>query len=172
MKTSYKLIFTLSIAIALLCACSTSPRFGGLEMATLPNYSDASLLIPVQQSNAIRLYVYRPQTFVGRWGRPTVIVDGKKMNRPLNPEGNSMLVTGSVFVVDAPKTITQVSWLQQGTKEESAQVLVLPQGESRTLYLRWELKPTYGYLSVIDEKTAITEIQSLRFSGYVNLLSE
>jgi hypothetical protein len=40
---------------------------------------------------------------------------------------------------------------------------------SRTWFLCWTLKPTYGYLKTVDEREALAELESLRFSGCVSL---
>jgi hypothetical protein len=118
--------------------------------------------------NSLRLFVYRPQVLVGMAGRPVVVVNGRKMLTALT---ESMLEPGSVFIVDAPADHTRVDWIQFRNAEASSNPLDFTGLAGATRYLRWTLKPTYGYLEPVSEDVARSEIAPLRYMGYRNLLA-
>lgn len=116
--------------------------------------------------DSLRLIIYRPQTLVGMAGRPQVVINGQTMLTVLN---ESLLEPGSVFVVDAPAGQTRLSWVQSGKTESNTDPLVFNGLNGAIRYLRWTLKPTYGYLELVDEGKARDEIGPLRYMGYRNL---
>jgi len=101
------------------------------------------------------------------WGRPFVIVNGQMMVTSLR---DSLLDPGSVFVVDAPENHTQVTWLQSRQTVPSTDPLVFQGLPGATRYLRWTLKPTYGYLELVPEDIAREEIIPLHYMGYRNVV--
>jgi len=139
------------------------------QQAELPGYRDARSTIPAQTENTMRLYVYRPQSFVGMWGSAIVIVDGTWLGDRKNPLIDNKLIPGAVFVVDVPAAPARVWSYQSGRGEDVETALSLSPTVSRTWFLRWTLKPTYGYLRTVDEREALAELESLRFSGYVSV---
>ena len=105
------------------------------------------------------------------WGKPVILVNDQRMGNPGSPVADNYLQPGTVFVVDAPAAQTRVGWLQSGKDEASDQSINYTGLAGAKRYLRWTLKPTYGYLQEVDEASAIEEITPLRFSGYVNQVS-
>ena len=102
-------------------------------------------------------------------GTAVVIIDGKWMGDAKHSFDNNLLLPGAVFVVDTPADVVRVWWYQGGKGEETDKALSLRSTEGRTWYLRWGMKPTYGYLEITAEEKAVSEIESLRISGYVRL---
>jgi hypothetical protein len=139
------------------------------QQAELPGYLDATSTIPAQAENTMRLYIYRPQSMVGMWGSAIVIVNGAWLGDRNNPVIENKLIPGAVFVVDVPAAPARVWSYQSGRGEDLDSALELSPAQSRTWFLRWTLKPTYGYLRAVDEREALAELESLRFSGYVTL---
>jgi hypothetical protein len=129
-------------------------------------YAAAKHRIPLRPNGYTRIYVYRPQALVGMFGSPVVIINGRWMGNPKTPSDN-LLLPGTVFVADASADVTRVWWHQEGKGEETDKAISLPLAEGSTWYLRWGMKPTYGFLEVVSEREAISEIERLRFSGYV-----
>jgi hypothetical protein len=147
----------------LLAGCSTTAEVRPAERARLEP--------PQQPAESIRLVVYRPQTLVGMAGRPVVVVNDRRMGIEGSPVNENFLQPGSVFVVDAPAALTQVRWLQSKQARPSDDVITYKDLPGATRYLRWTLKPTYGYLQEVGESVALEEIGPLRYSGYLNLSS-
>ena len=147
-----------------------SPTLVRLEQqAELPGYREARPTIPVQAEDAMRLYIFRPQSMVGMWGSAVVIVNGAWLGDRENPLIDNKLIPGAVFIVDVPAAPARVWSYQSGRGEDRETALQLVPAQSRTWFLRWTLKPTYGYLTTVDEREASAELESLRFSGYVKL---
>jgi hypothetical protein len=136
----------------------------------MPRYAQARSELPALRDDAVRLYIYRPQAIVGMWGAPVVLVNGSRMGNPSNPVAENLLLPGAVFVVDTPARATRATWIQSSRGEETDKAIDLDPQSARTVYLRWDLKPTYGYLQPIEPKQALAEIESLGFTGYVNML--
>lgn len=139
------------------------------QQLALESYEKAKGTIPPQPPESVRLIIYRPQGIVGMFGKAIVIVNGKWMGNPADPIRQNMLLPASVFVVDVPTDVVRVWWVQAGRGEEVDKALELSSAKARTWYLRWSMKPEYGYLDPVDEERAKAELTSLRFSGYVNL---
>lgn len=123
---------------------------------------------PPQPANSLRLIIYRPQQLVGVWGQPVIVVNGRKMLTALS---DSMLDPGSVFVVDAPAEHTLVEWIQSRKSKPSTQSLVINGLQQSTRYLRWTLKPTFGYLEPVTAAVARVEIGPLHYMGYRNVVA-
>jgi hypothetical protein len=134
----------------------------------LPWFGNAQDTIPALPPGYTRAHVYRPQAFVGMLGNPVVIVDGVWTGDAKSPVDNRLL-PGAVFVVDSAADPMRAWWYQDGRGEETDRTLSLPSTTARTWYLRWGLKPTYGFLELVAEPQALAEIRSLKFSGYVKL---
>ena len=122
---------------------------------------------PPQPPDSLRLVIYRPQTLVGLWGRPVVVVNGRSMITTLK---ESMLNPGSVFVVDAPAALTQVQWIQSKQAELNPDPIVFTGLAGETRYLRWTLEPTFGYLQHVGEDLARIEMGPLFYTGYRNIV--
>ncbi|MEW5787553.1 MAG: hypothetical protein AB1899_06845 [Pseudomonadota bacterium] len=127
--------------------------------------------LPAQPGSSIRLVIYRPQTLVGMWGKPTILVNGQPMGIRGSPTNANFLAPGSVFVVDAPASLARVGWIQTGKTEPDAQEIVFRDLPGATRHLRWTLKPTYGYLQEVEAGSARDEIGPLRFTGYMDLVN-
>ena len=159
--TRHRLLTPLcAFAMLLLLGCAANNKEG--RTAQRPRLGP-----PAQASNSLRLVIYRPQALVGMWGRPFVIVNGQMMVTSLR---DSLLDPGSVFVVDAPENHTQVTWLQSRQTVPSTDPLVFQGLPGATRYLRWTLKPTYGYLELVPEDIAREEIIPLHYMGYRNVV--
>jgi hypothetical protein len=135
----------------------------------LDSFTEAKAKLAPLAPDSIRLFVYRPQALLGMAGSAIVVVDGNRMGNPERPTIENLLLPGAVFVVDTPSKRTRVWWEQAGQGDESGRAIEINPDSSRTWYLRWDLKPTYGYLQVVQEKQALPEIESLRMSGHVTL---
>jgi hypothetical protein len=155
-----KLFAAPMVPVALLLAgCATTSDFG----------QRARLEPPQQPMESIRLIIYRPQTLVGMLGKPVVFVNGQQMGIKGSPVNENLLEPGSVFVVDAPATLTHVSWLQSSKAQSRGEAITYQGLQGVKRYLRWTLKPTYGYLQEVDEVIAAEEIPPLRYTGYLDL---
>lgn len=170
MRMAIRVIALVALSVSVLAGCSTTTVVRGVQQSRMTPFAEAKADLRPQPPDAIRLYIYRPQALVGMWGNAIVLVDGKPMGNPANPTVENLLLPGAVFVVDNPARITRVGWVQPGRGEETELVLDLDPTKSRVWYLRWDLKPTYGYLRRVDEAQALAEIASLGLSGYVSLL--
>ena len=156
--------------LAVLSGCTNVPLIRATQLERLEPYSQAKATLPPLGESAIRLYIYRPQTVVGMMGNPIVVVDGQRMGNPSNPTIENLLLPGTVFVVDTPAKPTRVWWEQGGQGDESSKAIALTPEAARTWYLRWDLAPTHGYLQPVPEPQALAQLDSLRLSGYVNLV--
>lgn len=159
------LTLLLACASISLAGCSTTT-----EVQSVQNGREALFPFPQQPAESIRLIIYRPQVLVGMWGKPVVFVNGQRMGNLGSPVTENHLQPGTVFVVDAPASLTRVGWSQSGQGEATDKAITYTGLAGARRYLRWTLKPTYGYLQEIDEASALEEIAVLRFSAYVNLL--
>lgn len=163
------------LAIAALSSGCTSVFVGSTiasrasQLNDLKPYATAKNEIPSSPPGYTRIFVYRPQAFIGMSGSAVVIIDGKWMGDAKHSFDNNLLLPGAVFVVDTPADVARVWWYQGGKGEETDKALSLRSTEGRTWYLRWGMKPTHGYLEITSEEKAVVEIESLRFSGYVRL---
>lgn len=165
---SWNLLKLLLAAVSIsLTGCSSTA-----EVQSTQNERQALFPFPQQPAESIRLIIYRPQVLVGMWGKPVIIVNGQRMGNPGSPVTENHLQPGSVFVVDAPASLTRIWWSQpsQGEANDKAISYIGLAGARR--YLRWTMKPTYGYLQEVDEASAVEDIAPLRFSAYVNLLAQ
>lgn len=169
MRSGVRMLAVLLIPLALI-ACSTTTVVRGVQQSRMTPYAEARADLRPQPADSMRLYIYRPQSIVGMWGNAIVIVDGMRMGNPANPTVENLLLPGAVFVVDTPAKPTRVWWDQSGRGEETQLVFELDPAASRVWFLRWDLKPTFGYLRTVDELQARGEIEPLGFSGYVNLM--
>ena len=157
----------------LLAACGTDTaavRQQQQGAASDPAATRPSLLPPVPQGT-LRLYIYRPQYFVGNWGRAIVIVNGRWFGNPQDPVQDNRMIPGSVFVVDVPQGKARVTWTQPGRPEGTDPALELSAATAPVAYLRWTLKPTYGHLEPVAEAQAAQEIAALRFTGHITLIT-
>jgi hypothetical protein len=157
----------LAVAAILLTGCSTT---GEVQPAVAQR--KALFPFPQQAAESIRLIIYRPQVLVGMSGKPVIFVNGQRMGNPGSPVTENHLQPGTVFVVDAPASLVSVSWSQSAQREPIDKPISYTGLSGAKRYLRWTRMPTYGYLQEIDEAKAIEEIGPLRFSAYVNLLSQ
>ena len=139
------------------------------QHAALEPYEKARGTIPPQPAESVRLIIYRPQGFVGMFGRAIIIVNGRWMGDPTDAIRKNLLLPASVFVVDAPTDVVRVWWAQPWRGEEADKALELSSAKARTWYLRWSMKSDHGYLAPVNREQADSELASLRFSGYVNL---
>lgn len=126
---------------------------------------------PQQPAHSLRLFIYRPQTLVGMLGRPVVLVNDQRMGIQGSPVNDNFLEPGSVFVVDAPASLTRVGWIQSRQTQPDADVITYQNLPGARRYLRWTLKPTHGYLREVAEAEAVEEIGPLRYNGYINQVS-
>jgi hypothetical protein len=170
MKACIRAAVLAALPFSVLAGCSTTTVVRGVQQSRMTPFAEAQAGLRPQPADAMRLYIYRPQTVVGMWGNAIVLVDGKHMGNPANPTVENLLLPGAVFVVDTPVKVTRVGWVQSGRGEETELVLDLDPAQSRVWYLRWDLRPTYGYLRRVDDAQAQSEIAPLGLSGYVNLL--
>lgn len=131
----------------------------------------ARLEPPPQPAESIRLFIYRPQMLVGMLGKPVILVNGQRMGIQGSPVNDNFLEPGSVFVVDAPASVTRVGWIQSRQTQPSADVITYTDMPGARRYLRWTLKPTHGYLQEVAEAVAVEEIGPLRYNGYINQVS-
>ncbi len=160
MTLQHLLASMFACSIVLLSGCATTDRNDG-RLTQRPRIE-----APQQAAGSLRLVIYRPQTIVGMLGRPIVVINGHQM---LNAVRESMLDPGSVFIVDAPADHANVDWIQHRRNELSADSIVFKDLRGATRYLRWTLKPTYGYLEQVEEDAARQELGPLRYTGYRNL---
>lgn len=165
MKPWILLTLLLASATISLTGCSTT-----VDVQPVRNGREALFPFPQQPAESIRLIIYRPQVLVGMWGKPVVIVNGQRMGNLGSPVTENHLQPGTVFVVDAPASLTRVWWSQSGQGEATDKAISYTGLAGAKRYLRWTLKPTYGYLQEVDETSALDEIAPLRFSAHVNLL--
>jgi len=168
-------IVSLAVA-AFSTGCAYAPTWVGVgtrvyQRSEIELFAVAKSKIPLLPIGYTRIYIYRPQVFVGMFGSAVVIINGKWMGDIKDPFDDNLLLPGAVFVVDSPVDVTRVWWYQTGKGEEAEKALLLKSTETRTWYLRWGMKPTYGYLETVSEQQALTEIEPLRFTGYVRLES-
>jgi hypothetical protein len=159
-----------STLFLVLGGCSNVPLIRAVQLDRLEPFSEAKAKLPPLAPDSIRLYIYRPQGLAGMAGNAIVVVDGNRMGNPARPTVENLLLPGAVFVVDTPARRTRVWWEQTGQGDESGKAIELTPESSRAWYLRWNLKPTYGYLELVQEQQALPEIEPLRMSGYVDLL--
>lgn len=170
MSNRRKLTLSLVLAVSLLTSCaSTTTIVRAVQYESLQPYSQARASLPEGPAGSLRLYIYRPQAFVGMWGGAIVIVNGRWFGDPANYITDNMLIPGSVFVVDVPKGAARVTWAQPGRPEGTDMPLDLSSATSAVAYLRWTLKPSYGLLEQAPAEKGAREIESLRFSGHVTL---
>jgi hypothetical protein len=153
-----------------LSGCSNVPLVRANQLAKLDPYSQAKTSLPPVPQGAMRLYIYRPNAFVGLLGNAIVAVDGRRMGNPSNPTLENLLLPGAVFVVDTPAKPTLVSWEQGSRGSDPRNSLSVSPEAARTSFLRWELAPTRGYLQAVPESEALPQIEQLRLSGYVSLM--
>ena len=166
-------LFPLLITIAsFLFGCATPIPSRVEQFSELESYADTKSSIPPQSSNVMRVYIYRPQAFIGMFGSDIVIIDGKWMGDKSDPVRDNYLLPGSVFVVDIPRESTRIWTYDTGRRKETDRVIALSSENKQIWFLRWAMKPTYGYLEIVDEDEAVLEIQKLLFSGYVKIGSD
>jgi hypothetical protein len=174
MKCSLKYLFSLPVIAVVLSSCAYAPTWTAAAVresqhAKIEPYTVAKNEIPALPNGYTRLYIYRPQSFVGMLGQAIVIVNGKWMGDPENSFNNNLLLPGSVFIVDSPTDVTRVWWYQHGKGEEADKTISLSSKEARSWYLRWGLKFSSGYLETVPEQKGSVEIEPLRFSGYTRM---
>jgi hypothetical protein len=170
MRSLVEAVVVAALSASVLPGCSSTTAARAVQESQMPRYAQARSELPALRDDAVRLYIYRPQAIVGMWGAPVVLVNGTRMGNPSNPVAENLLLPGAVFVVDTPARATRATWIQSSRGEETDKAIDLDPQSARTVYLRWDLKPTYGYLQPIEPKQALAEIESLVFTGYVNLL--
>lgn len=170
MKFSRTILPLLS-CVWLLTSCAVEPMASRtLQTTAYPQVATARFNLPALPEGYMRLYIYRPQAFVGMMDNPVISLDGKPMGNPKNPYENRFQ-PGALFVVDTPATTAQASWLWE--YEKTDKVLTLSTTQSRIWYLRWHIPPFNfpgeRYLEVTTEANADKEIPTLRFTGYIKL---
>lgn len=149
--------------------CAEGPAARVVQIGRLEPFAEVKVKLPPLAPDSMRLYVYRPQAFLGWAGSAIVVVDGHQMGDPTRRMNENLLMPGAVFVLDTPAKPTRVWWEQGGQGDESGKAIEVSPSDSRTWYLRWGLKPTHGFLQIVQEEQAIAEIEPLRMSGYVTL---
>ena len=176
MKNFFKIVISFLTCTVLLSGCVYEPIVSrDAYLTAFPQYSEAKNKIPELPNGYMRLYVYRPQAFVGMLDNPVITINGNSMGNPKNPYENRFL-PGTVFVVDTPEDIARVSWYwdsMSDSMKQSIKILTLSSTEARTWYARWHIPPLNfpgeRFLEVINQQTAIKELESLRFTSYVRL---
>lgn len=171
MKHLFKVVIPVLTYATLLSGCAVEPMISrSVHTTAYPSVTSVKYNIPELPDGYIRLYIYRPQTFIGMMDNPVVTINGKLIGNPENPYENRFL-PGAIFVLDTPGDIALVSWVWAHDKTD--RVLSLSSKESRTWYLRWHIPPLNfpgeRYLEVAPQETAAREIEPLRFTGYVKL---
>lgn len=155
----------LAVSAISVTGCSTT-----VEAPPVRNGAEGLFPFPQQPADSVRLVIYRPQVLVGMWAKPVIVVNGQRIPKPRSPAMEDYLPPGAVIVVDAPAALTRVEWSQPGRGAPTDEAITYTGLANATRYLRWTLKPTYGYLQEADEASAIEEVRRLRFGGYVNLV--
>jgi hypothetical protein len=131
---------------------------------SLGTYKNIKADITDLSSDKTRIYIYRPQRFLGAAVRNVVIVNGKWIGGTVDPP-KILLTPGSVFIVDSPIQQNKI-WLQQDKGGEDDTKLGFSSGNGEAIYLRLSMKPTSSYLAITDKSTAKEEIQGLNFMGH------
>jgi hypothetical protein len=168
LKTPYRPSLFFVWICLLVAGCSTAAM-------VRPDQGSQSVLFPFppQAADSIRLIIYRPQVLMGMWGKPAIIVNGRRMGIAGSTVSENFLQPGTAFVVDAPASLARVQWIQSGKTEPSEEAITYTGLAGAKRYLRWTLKPTYGHLAEVDEASALEEIRTIRpQAAYVNLLSQ
>ena len=157
-----KLLMSLALVLLVLTTSGCSPKMKQLrERDQLEQYSQAAHQIPPLAAGFTRLFIYRPHVFVGLGGNAIVIINGHWIGDRDDPIKDNKLIPGTVFVVDVPSDQVKVWWYQNG-KEDFDKAFTVSSTTSQTHYLRWSLKPTYGYLDQVDQVKALEEISQLQ----------
>jgi hypothetical protein len=115
----------LSLTVALLAlailssGCAYTPMMATMgarasQHDALKPYAIAKNEIPSLPLGYTRIFVYRPQAFLGMSGTAVVIIDGKWMGDANHSFDNNLLLPGAVFVVDTPADVARVWWYQGG----------------------------------------------------------
>jgi hypothetical protein len=177
MKRLFKIVIPFLTYATLLSGCATGTMIATEPIVSRSIYTTAyppglaKYNIPVLPDGYIRLYIYRPQTFIGMMDNPVVTINGKPIGNLENPSYENLFLPGAIFVLDTPGDIALVSWVWPHYK--TGRVLSLSSTESRTWYLRWHIPalnfPGERYLEVTPQETAAREIEQLRYTGYVKL---
>ena len=131
---------------------------------SLGNYKDTYPNIAEVASEKTRIYIYRPQSFLGAAARPRVIVNGKWIGGTTDPP-KTLLIPGSIFMIDSPTQQNSI-WLQQGKSKEMEKPPLFSSEYGEDIYLRFSMKPTSSYLALVEKNTAMEEIQGLKFMGH------
>lgn len=157
---SRAILVALGLGVAAwLGACATGP-----ELSPHPRRMPR-LELPPQPEGSVRVHIYRPQGLVGMWGRPVILVNGQTLKSTLS---DSLLEPNSVVVADVPATKARVTWMQSAQAKENTDPIVLAAPPGSSVYLRWTLEPTFGYLQPVSESQAASEMGPLFFKGYRN----
>ena len=157
----FMLLFVVGCQDAAILAPIGTSYINGQSLGTYKNIkSDITEL----SSDKTRIYIYRPQSFLGAAARPAVIVNGKWIGGTVDPP-KTLLTPGSVFIVDSPTQQNKI-WLQQDKGGEADNKPVFYSGNGEAIYLRFSMKPTSSYLAIADKSTAKEEIQGLNFMGH------
>lgn len=172
MKNFFKIVIPFLICTVLLSGCVFEPIISrGVYVTAYPQYTEAKNKIPELPNGYMRLYIYRPQAFSGMLDNPVITINGNSMGNPKNPYENRFL-PGAVFVVDTPEDVTRVSWYWDNMNQPN-KILALSSTEARIWYVRWHIPPLNfpgeRFLEVVTQQTAVQELDSLRFTGYVRL---
>lgn len=163
-------ISTAAAAALLLASCATPPSvFPDQPRPVLPPYLSVKSKLPEQPANSIRLYIYRPQSYLGRLGSAIILVNGVALADRSSPVYRNLLQPGSVFVTDTLGEVARITWDQNGRPEGTDKPIEISIQQTSVVYLRWSMKPTYGYLEQVSEQQASKEISTLGVSGYTTL---
>ncbi len=171
MKRSIQGFMLLAACLGVLSGCTLEPIASRSAYTTAyPENASFKSILPAIPDGYMRLYIYRPQAFIGVMDNPVVTINGKLTGNPENSYENKFL-PGSVFVVDTLGDVAHVSWLWRDNKTDK--VLTLAAEKSRIWYLRWHIPamnfPGERYLEITTEEAALKEINTLRYTGYLKL---
>jgi len=145
------------------------PLFGCAGVSDGALVQRPRMVLPQQPADSIRLFIYRPQFLLGSAGKPVVFINGRQLGVPGSPVNANFFEPGSVSVVDAPAPRARVTWSQSARVPPGAEVIEVQGVAGTQWYLRWALRPTFGYLQAVEASEAEREIGGLLFGGYLNL---
>lgn len=115
MKHLFKIVTPFLTYATLLSGCATGTMIAtepivsrGIHTTAYPPATLAKFNIPALPDGYIRLYIYRPQTFIGMMDNPVVTINGKLIGNLENPSYENRFLPGAIFVLDTPGDIAQV----------------------------------------------------------------
>lgn len=160
----------IAMGALLMMSCAAPVALFPIQLRpSLQSFLSANSALPAQMKGSIRLYVYRPQVLLGRLGHAIILVNGVALADRTSSVTENLLQPEAVFVVDVSGQEARITWDQDGRPEGTDKPIEISARQFPVVYLRWRMKPTYGYLEQVSEQQAKEEITSLGFSGYVKL---